>query len=130
MLQVIFPVALVPGSVHVDIDAIAVGFVIVPLALKHVAINVPELALAACLVEPPIPFVAGTIRPDLHTIAMLHVAKPLPLVHSSVLEDDFAFILQLMLTVRIDSHTLSFIDVSYMTGHYTDLISFFHGETA
>ena len=131
MLQVVFPVALVPGSVHVDINTIAVGLVIIPLALKDVAINVPELALAACLVEPPIPFVAGTIRPDLHTIAMLHVAKPLPLVHSSVLEDDFALILQLMLRLTVlDSHTLSFIDVSYMTGHYTDLISFFHGETA
>ncbi len=106
-----------------DIDTIAVGFVIVPLALEDVAVNVPELALAAGLVEPPIPLIPGTIRPDLDTIAMLHVAQPLPLVDSSVLEDDFTFILQLMLTVRIDCRTMSFIDVSYKKCHYTDLIT-------
>jgi hypothetical protein len=54
---------------------------------------------------------------------MLHIAEPLPLIHSSILEDDFTLILQLMLTVRINSHTLSFIDVSYMIGHCTGQIS-------
>ena len=123
MLQIVFPVALVSGPVHVDIDTIAVGLVIVPLALEDVAVNVPELALAACFVEPPIPLVPGTIRPDLHTIAMLHIAEPLPLVHSPVLKDDFTFILELMLTVRINCHTLSFIDVSYKKGYCTGQIS-------
>ena len=112
MLQVIFPVTFVPGPVHVDVDTIAVGLIIVPLALEDIAINVPELALAACLVKPPVPLVPGTIRPDLHTIAMLHIAEPLSLVHSTVLENDFTLILQLMLTVRINSHALSFIDFS------------------
>jgi hypothetical protein len=113
MLQVVFPVPLVAGPVHVDIYTIAVGLIIVPLSLEYIAVNVPELALAACFVESPIPLVAGTIRPDLNAIAMLHIAQPLSLIHSAVLEDDFTLILQLMLTVRINSHALSFIDVSY-----------------
>jgi len=123
MLQVVFPVPLVAGPVHVDIYTIAVGLIIVPLSLEDIAVNVPELALAACFVEPPIPLVAGTIRPDLDTIAMLHIAQPLSLIHSAVLEDHFTFILQLMLTVRINSHTLSFINVSYKIGYCTGQIS-------
>ena len=92
MLQIILPVPFVPCPVHMDVNTIAVGFIIVPLTLEHIAVNMPELALAASFIESPVPLVPSSIRPDLDAIAMLHISKPLALVHSPVLKDYFTLI--------------------------------------
>lgn len=86
MLEVMLPIALVPCSVHVSVNAITISFILEPFALKYITVNVPELPTTACLIELPEAFVACAIRPYLDTEAMLHVAKPLPFVHSAVFE--------------------------------------------
>lgn len=74
MLHILLPIALVPRPIHVSVDTVAVRLVVLPLALKHVPIDVPEFSTPARLIEPPEAFVAGTIWPYLHTEAMLHIA--------------------------------------------------------
>jgi hypothetical protein len=56
---------------------------------------VPELALPAGLVEPPVTLVAGAVRPDLDPVAVFHVAEPLTFVDCTVFEDHFTFVLKL-----------------------------------
>ena len=74
VLKVIFPLSLVSCPILMDINAIAVSLVVKPFSLEDVAINVPELALAARLVEPPVAFVLGSVLPNLDSVAVLHVA--------------------------------------------------------
>ena len=57
----------------------------------------PELAMAASLVEPPVALVLGTILPNLLSVAMLHVSEPLPGVGGSVLEVHRSSLLELRL---------------------------------
>ena len=90
VLEVLLPVALIPSSVHVYVDTIAVSLIVEPLSFKHIAIDVPKLASAACLIEPPEALVSGAIWPDLDAKSMLHVAQPLAFVHGAILEDNVA----------------------------------------
>ena len=55
-----------------DVDAEAVSFVVLPLALVNVTISVPKLARAISLVLSPLALVLGSIRPDLNTRSMSH----------------------------------------------------------
>ena len=97
MLQVVLPLSLVLRAILLHVDAIAVCLVIEPLALIHVAIDVPELALTASFVEAPMTFIFGTILPDLHTLTVLHVSKPLASVGSAVLNLYLTALLKLRL---------------------------------
>jgi len=90
MLHVELPVTLVPRSIHVSVDAVPVGLVVEPLPLEDVAVNVPEFAPAASLIEAPEALISRAIRPDLHAEPVLHVAEPLAFVNCAVLENDIA----------------------------------------
>ena len=95
VLQVILPLTLVAGAILMNIDTVAVGLVIKPFALEDVAVHVPELAVAASLIEAPMSFIFGTILPDLHAVAVLHVTEPLASVSRSILEVNFTALLEL-----------------------------------
>ena len=90
MLQVIFPVTLIFGSVDMSVDTIAVCFVILPLAVKYVSVYMPEFPLAVSLVIDPLAFVPGTIWPDLDTDTVTYCTLPLTLIDGTILE--FVFI--------------------------------------
>jgi len=105
MLEIILPVSFVPCAVLVDVDTVAVCFVVEPLTFEDVSIDVPELAMTACFVEPPVAFVFGAILPDLHSVAVLHVAEPLASVGGSILEVDLATVLKLALVDLIHVHS-------------------------
>lgn len=61
-----------------DVDAEAVSFVVLPLALVDVTISVPKLARAISLVLSPLALVLGSIRPDLNTRSMSHSIFEVP----------------------------------------------------
>ena len=77
MLQVVHPLALVPGPVHVNVDSLPVGLVIDPVALVDIAIDVSELAEAVGTVVLPVSLVTGAILPDLLAVAIAEPANPL-----------------------------------------------------
>lgn len=97
MLEIILPFTLVPGTVLMHVDSIAVGLVIEPLALEHVAIHVPEFSIAAGFVEPPVAFVFGAVLPDLHAITVLQVSEPLANICCAIFKMNFWSLLQLRL---------------------------------
>jgi hypothetical protein len=57
-----------------NVDAISVCFVILPLTFEDITINMPKLSLSASLVVSPIAFVSSTVWPHLNTVAVLHVS--------------------------------------------------------
>ena len=86
VLQVVMPLALILGSIHVDVRAESVRLVLFPLSVKNVAVSVPKNSSTFSLAEAPPPFVLGAIWPDLDTIAVSKFAQPLALVDSSTLK--------------------------------------------
>ena len=114
MLEIVFPLSFVPRAILVDVDSVTVGFVVQPFYLEDIAVNVPELSMAACLVEPPVTFVFGAIFPYLLAITMLHVSEPLPDVGSTVFEVDLSAIFELGLVDVVKVNVLSRIIVSVL----------------
>lgn len=77
MLEVLLPLALVPGSIHMDIDALAICLIIDPVSLINIPIDVGELSKTMGPVVLPVAFVAGAVRPDLLSIAISESTDPL-----------------------------------------------------
>ena len=80
VLEVILPLTLVAGSIHVDVYAVSIGFIVNPVALVDVAVNMYEFTVPMRSVVAPLSFVAGAIGPHLCTITISKAADPLPLV--------------------------------------------------
>ena len=97
MLEIVLPLTFVSCAVLVNIHTVAVGLVVEPLALEDIAIDVPELALAARLIEAPVALILGAVLPDLHTIAVLQVAEPLAHVSRAIFEMNFWSLFELRL---------------------------------
>ena len=77
VLQVVHPLALIPSSVHMNVDALPIGFVVDPIALIDIAINVGELAEAVRPIILPVSFVARPVLPHLLTVAITEPTNPL-----------------------------------------------------
>lgn len=88
MLLVLFPVALILGSVEMGVDAVSVRLVILPVPIVDVPIGMDQPALSIGLVLHPVAFVEGTVGPDLHTFPLPHLAtfEPLTRVFGSVFQ--------------------------------------------
>ncbi len=80
MLEVLLPLTLVPGPIHMDVDALAVCLIIDPISLVNIPIDVGELSKPVGPVVLPVAFVAGAVRPDLFTVAISEATNPLPCV--------------------------------------------------
>ena len=74
------------GSVYMSVDSVAVGLIILPLSVKDVTVDVPELSFTMRFVVLPLTFVASSIRPNLDTPPMPHGPSPLALVDCPVLK--------------------------------------------
>jgi hypothetical protein len=83
MLQVVLPLALIASTVDMDVDSVAVGFVVDPVSFVDITIYVNELSLPMCSVVLPVSFVARPIWPYLFAKAISKAAYPLPLVGSA-----------------------------------------------
>jgi len=97
VLEIIFPFTLVPGTVLMNVDSIAVGLVIEPLTFEDITIHVPEFSITASLIEPPVALVFGAILPDLDTVTVLQVSEPLSNICCAIFEMNFWSLLQLRL---------------------------------
>lgn len=86
VLEVVFPLALVLSSVHMNIDTVTICLIVHPVSLIDIAIDVDELPLTVRSVIFPVAFVACTIRPDLFAESITEASNPLPQVSSSSLE--------------------------------------------
>lgn len=98
MLHVVIPVAVVLGSVYVDIDTLSVSLVTFPVPIVHIAICMPKLASAVSLVSFPVAFVLRSVRPYLDTEPVSLSLQPLSSVDSSIIEDMFFFEFQVLPT--------------------------------
>ena len=114
VLQVLLPVALIPGPVHVHVNAVAVGLIVEPLTLKHVPIHMPELTAPTGLVQAPETLIPSAIGPNLHPEAVLHAAQPLTLVNRPVLKDDIAPLLDHQLSTGV---FVTVTTILHLVGH-------------
>ena len=85
MLLIILPMALIPGTLSINVCASPVGFVIHPLAFVDVTIDVVEFPLAESLPVVPLAFVLGTISPAHGTSPVSEAAEPLSIVYGLIL---------------------------------------------
>ena len=94
VLQIIFPVAFVFSSIDVGIDSLPIGLVVLPLPIKDVTIDMPELALTMSLVVDPFTLIACTIWPHLDAVAVAYIPLPLAFVDGTILESVLLSILK------------------------------------
>ena len=79
------------------IDAVSVGLIVQPFTFEDIAVNVPELSLAAGFIKSPIAFIFSTIFPYLNSIAVLQITEPLAYVCCAIFKMYFWSLLQLRL---------------------------------
>ena len=77
MLEVFLPLALIARTIHMDVDTLAIGLVIHPVAFIHISVYVSELAKTMSSVVFPVSFIACAIGPDLLSIAIAESTYPL-----------------------------------------------------
>ena len=85
MLEVVHPLAFISCTVHVDVDALAVGLVVHPVALVDVTVDMGELTEALGSIVLPVALIARAIRPDLLSIAISETTDPLAGIGSASL---------------------------------------------
>ena len=86
MLKVIFPHALILGSIYVFVNAPSIGLVISPISIVNVSIYVYEAAFAMCSILSPFSTVLGSVVPCLLTEAIAEASLPLACVDGSCFE--------------------------------------------
>ena len=80
ILQVVLPLPLITGSVHVNVGTESICLVIDPITFVYVSIDVDKFAMPMSSVIAPLALVAGAIRPHLHSVAVTETADPLTLI--------------------------------------------------
>ena len=86
MLEVVLPHALILSTIDVFVDTAAVGFIVCPVAIINVSINMDESTFAVSSVFTPLTRVLGTITPRLLTETISNSSLPLPSVDGPSLE--------------------------------------------
>ena len=108
MLQVVFPHALVLGTIHVLVDTSAVGFVISPISIVDVAVDMNKTAFAMSTILSPLTAIPGPIVPRLLTEAVTEAAFPLTSVYCTRFECIWRTLLSLLVgTIQVLSNSLS-----------------------
>ena len=77
MLQIVHPLSLVARTIHVDVDALAIGLIIDPVTLVDIAVDVSELSEAVCPIILPIALITSTIGPNLDAKTVTEPTDPL-----------------------------------------------------
>lgn len=70
MLLVQVPLAFVLGSVHVQVEALTMGFAVLPLTFVNVTVCMDQAPLAIVTVLVIRSFVFRAVVPDLHAVAL------------------------------------------------------------
>ena len=72
-----------------NINAVSVGLVILPLAFVDVAVGVPELTATVSFVFAPLALILGVVWPYLHARSVPHFVLEIALVNCTVLKGEF-----------------------------------------
>lgn len=80
MLQVIFPKALILGSIHVLVDTTAIGLVICPVAVIDIAIDMDKATFTMGSILSPLSTVLGSVIPSLLAEPISESTLPLTFV--------------------------------------------------
>ena len=108
MLQVVFPHALVLGTVHVLVDTAAVGFVVSPISIIDVAVNMNKTAFSMSTILSPLTAVLGPIIPRLLAEAVSETAFPLTGVYCTRFECIGRALLSLLVgTIQVLGNSLA-----------------------
>ena len=108
MLQVVFPHALVLGTIHVLVDASAVGFVVGPISIVDITVDMNKTAFAMSTILSPLTAILGSIVPRLLTEAVTEPAFPLTSVYCTRFECIWRTLLSLLVgTIQVLSNSLS-----------------------
>jgi hypothetical protein len=94
VLQIIFPVAFIFSSIDVGVDSVPVGLIVLPLPIKDVTIDMPELALSMSLVVDPFALIACSIWPHLDAVTVADIPLPLAFIDGTILESVLLSILK------------------------------------
>lgn len=88
MLLVVEPLALVPAAIIVGVNSEAIGLVLMPRALVHIAFRVDQAAVPTRHPVLPKPVVSRAIRPNLNSasISLIALRMPFSLIHGPVLQ--------------------------------------------
>ena len=86
MLQVVLPHALVLRTIHVLVDSASISFIVSPVSIIDVTVNMNESTLAMSSVFSPLARVLGTITPSLLSEAIAETTLPLACVDGESLE--------------------------------------------
>jgi len=92
MLHVLLPVAFILRSRFImNIDPVAISFIIFPLSFIVISIGMRELALAFSFIVDPLSLVECTVWPFLFSEAIAHVAQPFALIIYPIFEPNQRF---------------------------------------
>jgi hypothetical protein len=72
----------------VVVDTIPVSFIVDPLSIINISVDVNELALSMSSVILPLPFILGSIWPLLDSVAVSEPTNPLSVISSSSFESE------------------------------------------
>jgi len=70
-----------------NVDAVAVSFVVFPLAFVHVTVSVPEFSGSVSFVLAPFAFIFSAIGPNLDTRSMSHSVFEVAFIDSSIFKN-------------------------------------------
>ena len=80
MLQVIAPLTLVPVTIFMKVDSLAVSLVVHPVTLISITTAMRELSVAMGPVIFPVAFVASAVSPNLRALPVSEPSDPLACV--------------------------------------------------
>ena len=86
ILEIVLPVSLILGAVYMDVNTVATGFIILPLAIVNVTVGTYSLAASIGLVLSPLAFIFGVIRPNCNAWTMSLITEKVPFVNSAVIK--------------------------------------------
>ena len=94
-----------------DVLALPMCFVVLPLALVDIAVSVVQLAVAMGFVIEPGAFITGSVLPDLGSPSVPLVTQPLPSVFGPTLQGGFWF----LRPIGFSLPTFLLIEIHYFT---------------
>lgn len=82
-------IANVISTVDVVVDALAIGFVVLPITLVDVTVSVYQFTLTEAPIRHPLTGVHGSIGPCLRSLTISLTIHPVSIVHSTRLQPDW-----------------------------------------
>jgi hypothetical protein len=110
MLLVLAPLTGILSTVHMNICAPAVRFIVEPFSLIDISVRVNESPSAVCHVVLPVAFIFAAVFPDLNSLTMAQTfLRPLTLVDRSIIELIWLSLDKLQTSILTGGRGISFI---------------------